>query len=113
MKTLKLIVSVSLIESLIKEKSKKGHIKIVSLISLNALRNLLNLSKALWLIFSEWFVSTLLYQPVLLLDIVEKQRGDPVWTDCLVDALTLLSNLLQIYNGLHKYYHEIVQVNNE
>ncbi|XP_045486820.1 uncharacterized protein LOC123689654 [Pieris rapae] len=59
----------------------------------------------------DWFVSSLLHQPVNLLDTLQKKRGDSVWIESIVDALTLLANLLQTHhNGLHHYYHQIVQV---
>ncbi|XP_047517178.1 uncharacterized protein LOC125057499 [Pieris napi] len=59
---------------------------------------------------SDWFVSTLLRHPVNLLDTLQKKRGDSVWIESIVDALALLANLLQTHNGLHLYYHQIVQV---
>ncbi|XP_045526160.1 uncharacterized protein LOC123715256 isoform X2 [Pieris brassicae] len=58
----------------------------------------------------DWFVSTLLHRPVNLLGTLQEKQGDSLWIESIVDALALLANLLQTHNGLHHYYHQIVQV---
>ncbi|CAK1550295.1 unnamed protein product [Leptosia nina] len=59
----------------------------------------------------EWFLDTLLEQPVQLIKTLQLRRSDSTWVECLADALALLAHLLEKFHShIHKYYHQIVQV---